>query len=247
MGMNELIDPRRNLNLGSVQNLRDLGGYSTKEGRKTKWGIFLRSGDMSAMTKDDQAALLRQGIRCVIDLRMAKEIAIAPNVFSDSKKVAFFNHDFWGTRFDDYRSKRKTATPEEKLSDLYCAGLEINGFVMAAVMKTLASSEGSFVFHCRSGKDRTGLVAALLLVIAGVPDEVVAEDFGLSTTYLNEPELTEDDLKKPGAYQKGSAPETMMLTLKFLRDRYGGVEGYLSDQGVSVSEIESIREKILGD
>ena len=245
--MNELVDPRRNLNLGSVQNLRDLGGYSTKEGRKTKWGIFLRSGDMSAMTKDDQAALLRQGIRCVIDLRMAKEIAIAPNVFSDSKKVAFFNHDFWGTRFDDYRSKRKTATPEEKLSDLYCAGLEINGFVMAAVMKTLASSEGSFVFHCRSGKDRTGLVAALLLVIAGVPDEVVAKDFGLSTTYLNEPELTEEDLKKPGAYQKGSAPETMILTLEFLRDRYGGVEGYLSDQGVSDSEIESVREKILGD
>ena len=242
-----MVDPRRNLNLGSVQNLRDLGGYSTKEGRKTKWGIFLRSGDMSAMTKGDQAALLRHGIRCVIDLRMAKEIAIAPNVFSDSKKVAFFNHDFWGTRFDDYRSKRKTATPEEKLSDLYCAGLEINGFVMAAVMKTLASSEGSFVFHCRSGKDRTGLVAALLLVIAGVPDEVVAKDFGLSTTYLNEPDLTEDDLKKPGAYQKGSAPETMMLTLDFLRDRYGGVEGYLSDQGVSVSEIESIREKILGD
>ena len=247
MGMNELIDPRRNLNLDSVQNLRDLGGYSTKEGRKTKWGIFLRSGDMSAMTKDDQAALLRQGIRCVIDLRMAKEIAIAPNVFSDSKKVAFFNHDFWGTRFDNYRSKRKSATPEEKLSDLYCAGLEINGFVMAAVMKTLASGEGGFVFHCRSGKDRTGLVAAILLVIAGVPDEVVAKDFGLSATYLNEPELTEEDLKKPGAYQKGSAPETMMLTLEFLRDRYGGVEGYLRDQGVSVSEIDSVRGKILGD
>ena len=247
MGMNELIDPRRNLNLDSVQNLRDLGGYSTKEGRKTKWGIFLRSGDMSAMTKDDQAALLRQGIRCVIDLRMAKEIAIAPNVFSDSKKVAFFNHDFWGTRFDDYRSKRKSATPEEKLSDLYCAGLEINGFVMAAVMKTLASGEGGFVFHCRSGKDRTGLVAAILLVIAGVPDEVVAKDFGLSATYLNEPELTEEDSKKPGAYQKGSAPETMMLTLEFLRDRYGGVEGYLRDQGVSVSEIDSVRGKILGD
>ena len=245
--MNELVDPRRNLNLDSVQNLRDLGGYSTKDGRKTKWGVFLRSGDMSAMTDDDQEALLRQGVRCVVDLRMAKEIAIAPNVFSDSKKVTFFNHDFWGTRFDDYRSKRKSATPEEKLSDLYCAGLEINGFVMAAMMKTLASSEGSFVFHCRSGKDRTGLVAALLLVIAGVPDEVVAKDFGLSTTYLNEPELTEDDLKKPGAYQKGSAPETMMLTLEFLRDRYGGVEGYLSDQGVSVSEIDSVRGKILGD
>ena len=52
--MNELVDPRRNLNLDSVQNLRDLGGYSTKEGRKTKWRVFLRSGDMSAMTKDDK-------------------------------------------------------------------------------------------------------------------------------------------------------------------------------------------------
>ena len=114
-------------------------------------------------------------------------------------------------------------------------------------MKTLASTEGTIVFQCRSGKDRTGLVAAILLVIAGVPDEVVAKDFGLSTTYLNEAKLTEDDLKKPGSYQKGSAPETMMLTLEFLRDRYGGVAGYLSDQGVSIFEIESVREKILGE
>ena len=245
--MDELVDPRRNLNLDSVQNLRDLGGYSTKDGRKTKWGAFLRSGDMSAMTEDDQKALLRQGIRSVIDLRMAKEIAIAPNVFSDSKQVTFFNHDFWGTRFDDYRSKRKAATPQEKLADLYCSGLEVNGFVIAQVMKTFAAGDEGFVFHCRSGKDRTGLVAAILLIIAGVPDEVIAKDFGLSTTYLNEPELTEEDLKKPGAYQKGSAPQTMMLTLGFLRDRYGSVMSYLKDQGVSISEIESVREKILGD
>ena len=87
--MDEFVDPRRNLNLDSVQNLRDLGGYSTKDGRKTKWGAFLRSGDMSAMTEDDQEALLRQVVRSVIDLRMAKEIAIAPNVFSGSKQVTF--------------------------------------------------------------------------------------------------------------------------------------------------------------
>ena len=245
--MDELVDPRRNLSLGSVQNLRDLGGYSTKDGRKTKWGVFFRSGDMSAMTEDDQEALLGQGVRSVIDLRMAKEIETAPNVFADSQEVTFFNHDFWGTRFDDYRSKRKSAAPQEKLADLYCSGLEVNGFVIAEVMKTFATEEGGFVFHCRSGKDRTGLVAAILLSIAGASDEVIAKDFGLSTTYLDEPELTEEDLKKPGAYQKGSAPETMMLTLEFLRDRYGGVMSYLKDQGVSILEIESVREKILGE
>ena len=245
--MDELVDPRRNLSLGSVQNLRDLGGYSTKDGRKTKWGVFFRSGDMSAMTDDDQEGLLGQGVRSIIDLRMAKEIETAPNAFADSQEVTFFNHDFWGTRFDDYRSKRKSAAPQEKLADLYCSGLEVNGFVIAEVMKTFAAEEGGFVFHCRSGKDRTGLVAAILLSIAGASDDVIAKDFGLSTAYLDQPELTEEDLKKPGAYQKGSAPETMMLTLEFLRDRYGGVMSYLKDQGVSILEIESVREKILGE
>ena len=69
----------------------------------------------------------------------------------------------------------------------------------------------------------------------------------LSQKILVSQQLTEEDLKKPGAYQKGSAPETMMLTLEFLRDRYGGVMSYLKDQGVSILEIESVREKILGE
>ena len=245
--MDESVDPRRNLNLQSVQNLRDLGGYSSKDGRKTKWGNFLRSGDMSAMTEDDQEALLRQGIRSVIDLRMVKEIAIAPNVFSDSKQAAFFNHDFWGTRFDDYRSVRKNATPNEKLADLYCSGLEVNGFVMAEIMKTFACEKGGFIFHCRSGKDRTGLVAAILLSIAGVPEDIICADFGLSSEYLNEPALMQEEQKKPGAYQKGSAPETMKLTLAFLNQRYGGVIKYLEQQGVTSEEIELIRRKIIDD
>ena len=245
--MEETRDPRRKIKLDSVQNLRDLGGYSCANDRKTRWGVFFRSGDMSAVSEVDQRALLAKDIRSVIDLRMTKEIEAAPNVFVESHELFFINHDFWGTRFDNYRSIRKTATPNEKLADLYCSGLEINGFVMAEIMKTFAYQKGGFIFHCRSGKDRTGLVAAILLSIAGVPFDTICADFALSSEYLNEPELTQEELKTPGAYQKGSAPETMKLTLTFLNQRYGGVVEYLEQQGVSNAEIELIRKKIVDD
>ena len=118
---------------------------------------------------------------------------------------------------------------------------------MAEIMKTFAYRQGGFIFHCRSGKDRTGLVAAMLLSIAGVPKDTICADFGLSSEYLNEPELTGEELKKPGAYQKGSEPETMKLTLAFLDRSYGGAINYLEAQGVSSTEIELIRNKIIDD
>ena len=106
----QLEHPKRSLGLTSADNVRDIGGYTTADGRETKWRRFVRSGDMDRMTSDDQAELLAYGVTTVIDLRMAKELAALPNVFSQSKDVAFVNHDFWGTRFDDYRSWRKGAS-----------------------------------------------------------------------------------------------------------------------------------------
>ncbi len=87
----------------------------------------------------------------------------------------------------------------------------------------------------------------MLLSIAGVPKDTICADFGLSSEYLNEPELTREELKKPGAYQKGSEPETMKLTLAFLDRSYGGAISYLEAQGVSSAEIELIRNKIIDD
>ena len=245
--MKELIDPRRNLGIGSVKNMRDLGGYSCINDCKTRWGIFFRSGDMSEVNEADQRTILSKGIGSIVDLRMSKEIIVAPNVFEKSSELFFINHDFWGTRFDDYRSARKTANPTQKLADLYCKGLEVNGFVMAEIIKTFAYRPGSFIFHCRSGKDRTGLVAAVLLSIAGVAQDTICADFGLSSEYLNEHELTKDELKMPGAYQKGSDPETMRMTLAFLDQQYGDVISYLQRQGVTNEEIELVRKKIVDE
>ncbi len=223
-----------------------MGGYSTIDGQKTQWRRFVRSGDMDQMSLADQQRLLGHGVSTVIDLRMEKEIVVAPNVFADSGSVDFVVHDFWGRRFDHYRSRRKGVPAAVKLADLYCSGLEESGFVMRDIMQTIAAAEPGVAFHCRSGKDRTGLVAALLLSLAGVPTEMICADFALTAELLKSPEADKQiDPNQPGYYLRGCEPETMALTLGFLQQEYGGVPGYLRQQGVSASELVQIQSRLL--
>ena len=243
--MDETLHPNRGLDIKSAENVRDLGGYSTVDGGTTQWARFVRSGDMNQLTQADQQSLVSYGIGSVIDLRMGWEIADAPNVFSRSQLVNFYNHDFWGDRFDTYRSGSRGAAPEKKLADLYCSGLVKSGFIMADIMCTIAdSAESGFAFQCRSGKDRTGLVAALLLAVAGVPDDTICADYALTSSFLNSAPDSDADPKQPGYYLKGCAVETMALTLGFLEQKYSGAEGYLRQLDVSARQILRIREKL---
>ena len=244
--MNETRDARRAIPLTGGENVRDLGGYSTPSGDMTRWGRFVRAGDMHELTDADQARLIDYGIGTVIDLRMDWECAEKPNVFAGSDRVVFQRHDFWGDRFDDYRSPDRSAPPERKLADLYCAGLRESGFVVADIMATFADGgDGAFIFHCRSGKDRTGLVSALLLAIAGVEDPVICDDFALTSAYLKSEAVNPIDARKPGAWQRGCAPDTMARTLAFVRETYGDAAGYLRHVGVPDATIGRLRERLL--
>ena len=243
----ELQDPRRIIPLETAQNVRDLGGYSAASGGKTAWGRCVRSGDMDQLSAADRGALIEHGIDTVIDLRMEREIAAAPNRFQDTGEVNFVIHDFWGKRFDTYRSKNKGAPPEVKLADLYCEGLVQSAFVMADIMRTVAAAKGGVAFHCRSGKDRTGLVAAFLLDLAEVPRELICEDYGLTAALLISPDADKQlDPNQPGAYLRGCAPETMARTLDYVDDTFGGVPAYLQKEGVMDAELDAIRAKLLG-
>lgn len=239
--------PQRGLAVGSAENVRDLGGYPTADGGTTRWRVFVRSGDMDALHSQDQQALVSYGISTVIDLRMQKEIDVSPNVFADSNAVEFRIHDFWGTRFDDYRSADKTAAPAKKLADLYCAGLQQSGFVMAEIMATFAEDDRTgFAFHCRSGKDRTGLVAAMLLSIAGVDEALICADYALTAEYLQQDAINPIHAKQPGAWQRGCEVETMQRTLAFVQQEFGGVVDYLLAQGVTPAQLQIIKNKFVG-
>lgn len=115
---------------------------------------------------------------------------------------------------------------------------------MAQIMMTIADSKtNGCAFHCRSGKDRTGLVAALLLAIAGVPEQVICADYALTSSYLAEPQAT--DPNQPGVYLRGCSAQTMVQTLNFLTKTYSGVGAYLNQLGVSDLQLSQIRSKLL--
>jgi|TARA_Y100000310_G_scaffold297634_1_gene330802 protein-tyrosine phosphatase len=244
--VDETLHPKRVLDIASAENVRDLGGYSTEDGGSTQWGRIVRSADMDRLTTSDQQKLIDYGIGTVIDLRMQREVARMPNVFSDSSRVSFHNHDFWGDRFEDYRSKDRAAPAEAKLADLYCEGLVASGFVMADIMQTIAASDrDGVIYHCRSGKDRTGLVSALLLSIAGVRTETICADYALTSQLLTTADP--NNQIKPGErgyYLQGCAAETMERTLDFLATEFSGVPGYLGSLGVEDAQLARIRQKL---
>ena len=109
------------------------------------------------------------------------------------------------------------------------------------------------LFHCAGGTDRTGIIAALLLGIAGVPEGTIAEDYALSAKALLERQLAEepregaspDDMTNKRSQQELAPAEAMRMTLRHLEERYGGIEGYVRAIGLTTDHIESIRAAML--
>ena len=257
----ETLNPRRHIPLGSVQNLRDLGGYSTIDGGSTRWGVFLRSAGMSQMTDTDRQKIVDYGVRAVVDLRSLQNIEDAPNPFADVSGVAYYHHDFWGDRMSDFKSSISSLTQETKLADLYRTGFSSCEGIIFEIMTTLANEENhGTVFHCAAGKDRTGMVAALLLGLVGVPDDTIIADYALTALYLEDshrdhsnldplfiPEGKSENLDAVALplYFSSCLPGTMALVLDFLRDHYGSIEGYVREIGLSEDQIRYLKAKFL--
>ena len=246
------MQPLRHLDLEGAHNVRDLGGYETVDGRRTRWKTFLRSDGMHRLTSRDREQLLRYGVRTVIDLRRTEEVRSQPNVFADSDSVAYLRRNLTG---DDWTSNALDSIPDldqaQRMARNYVRSLDTRQASYREVLAALASPGAlPAIFHCTAGKDRTGRIAALLLANAGVDEETIVEDYALSARYRfqayladpsNQPDVPRD-VKTWREYQGiVSPPQTMRLVLKHLNDRYGGVPGYLRAIGLTDDQIESLR------
>ena len=120
----ETGDPKRHLTFDGAKNLRDLGGYTTADGRKTRWRKFLRSAKLDALTTAAQKELVEYGVGAVVDLRSSEEVERYPNVFERSKVVKYHHLDFWGDRLRDFKSSPMSQGQADKLADLLRTGLK---------------------------------------------------------------------------------------------------------------------------
>jgi protein-tyrosine phosphatase len=238
--------PGTPLRLAGMFNLRDLGGYFTADGRRTRTGRVFRADSLAHVTEEDGEQLERLGLRLICDLRYETEVAQYPdrvpagaryehnpmllnvNVMGDFRRPDF---DWAGFR----------------LEMLFTHMLDNSGPTFRRVFEYLADA-GSYpyLFHCAGGKDRTGMTAALLLRCAGVPDATIVADFALSDRHIapKVPEfqarMRERGVDATNAEKMFRAPAgAMEAALAHLDTRWGGVEGYLGAVGVQPAAIEA--------
>lgn len=225
----------RHLALEGAENLRDLGGLPTHDGGMTRSGTVLRSAGLHALGATAQAQLLEYGLTTVIDLRNADEIEREPNPFVHQDAVRYVHVPlFAGLANGETRSAN---APLPSLEGLYVGALERCQDEFRAVLEQVAvNTTGVTLFHCTAGKDRTGLIAALLLGAADVTEAAIIEDYALTERQAGAllERLLEEAVRN-GMDREGFArlltarPATMEATLAYLTGRYGGVQGYLSE------------------
>jgi protein-tyrosine phosphatase len=246
--------PRRLIGLEAVHNFRDLGGYPTAGGRTTKWRTLFRSDGLYRLRgADDMSRVMQLGLKSVIDLRTEREQREQGIFPIDDIEVTFHHLSIVDVTWSD------TETPEfddevEFLVWGYRDMLEIGSSRFADAMHVLAQTDSlPAVFHCAAGKDRTGVLAALLLSSLGVEDAHICADYGLTQdamrrsiawSKVHRPELAERYATIPKAYLAAD-PRAMQIILTELAQQHGSVRNYVREIGVADATVEALGNLLL--
>jgi protein-tyrosine phosphatase len=243
--------PSRTLAFDGCVNFRDLGGYRTTDGHSIGWRRLFRADGLSKLSDADQRLLGELGVATVIDLRTVDE----------AEQRGRFPVERVPVRYVDLPLTDVLPTPEELPSwgtASYVAGRYGQMVAQGAPALTGAfealASEGALpaVFHCSAGKDRTGVLAALIMAFLGVPDETIVEDYALSAAAMvrlldrlkaEYPDNVEEvERFAPAVLQV--VPETMEEFLASLRAEYGSYDALADRLGV-VDAVATLRRTVL--
>lgn len=245
----------RKLTLAGCGNFRDLGGYESVDGRTVRWRTLFRSDALTWLTEEDIATLAAEGLRLAagFDLRTPEELA-------HMGLGALFEN---GARHHHIPYLPKLGEDPNRMREIALA----TGEVAAAEYMTMTDGAqscfyGMFTvlaegesypaaFYCAAGKDRTGMMSAVLLRALGVSDEQIIEDYALSgppdvERMRRRMELMGRVFDETIDRSKLAArPDTMLHFLRAFDERYGSVEAFLAACGVRQQIIERVRENLL--
>ena len=236
------------LPLTGARNVRDLGGYPFGGGVTAK-GVFLRADGLHSLTEKDLRTLVAYGVRRVVDLRRTAEVERQPDPFRGHSVIQYFHVPM----LDQMNSSGFQGPLPQSMYEIYRSLIDECASDLGQVMSLLARQrEGASLFHCSAGKDRTGVVAMLLLELAGVPDEEIVADYCISEIYMKELfALQKQQAAAAGIqipdYMLESKPEQMQRTLDHLHQMYGGAEAFLTGPaGCSEADVTFLRDRLKG-
>lgn len=230
-------------------NFRDLGGYPTEDGRSVRWRQVFRSDALHLLTPNDVVRLRDElRIATIIDLRSTSELQTEGQGSLAAEAVELHHVPL----YDGQRASTESWPPLTTLADRYFFLAEFAKAPIAQVITAIADAKGPAVYHCAAGKDRTGVVSAVLLSLLGVREEVIVADY--TATRENLDAIIERLLASEGyqAILAALPPETMhaepgtMITfLERVRARYGSMRGYARAIGVSEAAIDRLTSRLI--
>jgi protein-tyrosine phosphatase len=233
-------------------NVRDLGGHATEDGGHTTFGAVIRADSVRHLSEAGWLQLVDYGISRIVDLRHADELAADPpaDVPVEVVHVPVLPDPAWPYWAEIDAVADAAGDAAGARAAVYLEFLErfAHGFA-AAISAVAHAGPGGVVVHCFAGKDRTGLVAALLLRLAGVSIRDVAADYALSEENLrrwSEPwiERADDDVERERRRRTASAPAAAMETVLRELEGRGGPREYLRAAGVPDADLQRVRDRL---
>ena len=257
-------------------NARDVGGLPAGNGRTLRPGALIRSANLQHLTPDDVHRLVVSiGVRRIVDLRTDVELeGEGPGPLNDVPDVTIHHLSLFPDVLDRADSVSEAAVPDPLAAGVqaevpmpwhdevatargpvvssYLRFLEQRPDSIVAALRAIAQPDGATVVHCAAGKDRTGVVVALALSVAGVAQDVITADYGATESQIG---AIVDHLSRSTLYSREvSAPENtpaptaevMQSVLDAISEEHAGVLPWLADHGWTDADTDRLRTKLLG-
>jgi protein-tyrosine phosphatase len=236
-------------------NVRDLGGHPTEDGGETRFGAVVRADSVRGLSDEGWDALVAYGVRRIVDLRWQAELDEDPprELSVDVVHVPLLGERNEATAQEIEALLSGIADPAARRSTMYVEFLRrYPGNFASAITAVGRAPGGTVVVHCAGGVDRTGLVSALLLSLAGVAPEHIAADYAASEanwaprTAVWIDEAGNDVEREFRHFLSRMPPEAMLRVLETLEREHGGAAGYLRKAGARTEDLEAARTRLVG-
>ncbi len=233
------------LPLENAHNVRELGGVPLSGGGQTAWKRFLRADDMDRLSQKDIDFLLEYGVCTVIDLRSASEVKEKPDKLAGRPEIRYYHIPLMEQDLSPEGQLQLAKSWE--LSDMYLELVKRKAAV-AQIFEAIGGEEdGCVLFHCAGGKDRTGLLGMLLMMLAGADYQDCQTSYMQSCIHLSRNAAfgADSPLAQEFAHLLNSNAENIAPSYRYVQSCKNGIEGYLEACGVQAATIARIKDRML--
>ena len=235
-------------------NVRDLGGLPTEDGRRTSAGAVVRSDNVRGLTDAGWRALADHGVTRIVDLRWPEELAEDQprDVDIDVVHVSVLGETYdagYVAELDAHLASVDDVADHYAWS--YVDFLERYRDRFGLAFAAVADADGTVVVHCMGGKDRTGIVSALLLRLAGVQLDAIGEDYAVTAANLEPstskwiPAIADEVARAKWEKLRDTPADAMVRVVREIAARYGDFASYLRAAGLTNTQIERLRERLV--